>query len=286
MEQSNEASIHKSAVSNRNDACEINDPNDSEDNSLFIKSMTFTSVIARCDCDECCVEGGIKRSLPQIPQAIGLAVQNYKRTKRAEVLVKRSQARTLIGRSTLLKDLAVWELTIPSLAEPLIEYGNPLVYRIIWVRRLHKNLLLKRIGCGIIGSKNEEHGRQQLDWMENDVIVVSSKDQKAVGYIVEPAKLDDDIIDVKDAPPGPVVLYVAKIPSELLVYDDDNETHFDDNSLTTNASSPSSPFEMIRRICSRAIRSWSDSKDKENSIRLDPSDQTLFRETITAMIKS
>jgi hypothetical protein len=283
-------------MSYRNADCDIIDQHDVKDNSKFLKSMTFTSVTAKCDCDECCNEGGIKRGYisTQIPQAINTAIQIYKRAKRSDELVKRSQVRSLIGRSHGLKDLAVWELTIPSLAEPLIEYGNPLVYRIIWINRLHKSLLIKQIGCGIIGSHTEEQRRQKLDWIENDVVVVSSNDQKAIGYVVEPVLLNDAINDAADenscdTPPGPAVFYVAKVPSELLRDDESNrindEILFNDNGLILHTGNSSMLFEIIRRICSRAVQALNN-KNGGNSIRLDEQDQILFRKSITAMVKN
>lgn len=289
-------SYHQANVSYRYENCNINDQNDSKDNSKFLKSMTFTSVTAKCDCDECCNEGGIKRGYisTQIPQAINAALQSYKRNKRSEEFVKRSQLRSLIGRSHGLKDLAVWELTMPSLAEPLIEYGNPLVYRIIWINRLHKRLLIKQIGCGIIGSHNEEQGRQKLDWIENDVVVVSSKDQKAIGYVVEPVLLDDAAINdaadknSSDTPPGPAVLYVAKIPSDLLLDDESNrindDVSFNDVGLISHNGNFSIIFEIIRILCSRAVQSLNN-KHGGSSFRLDEQDQILFRKSITAMLK-
>ncbi len=260
----------------------------------LLQSMTFTSVTAKCDCDECCNEGGPKRRRPQIPQAIEVAIQSYKRQQRAEVLVKRTQARALISRSALLKDLAVWELTLPSLAEPLIEYGNPLVYRIIWIRRLHKSLSLKQIGCGILGSKNEEQGRQRLNWTENDVVVVSCKDQKAIGYIVEPVHERVESSDERnyETPPGPAVLYVAKIPSELCTDDDDydcndNDIAGNETSLipTTGTGIAQDSLEIIRGICGRVVQSWKKNEGGGNSLGLSPSEQSMFRESITALLK-
>ena len=283
------------ASNHRGEACGIDIRLDSEVNATFVNSMTFTSVSAKCDCDECCNNGSMKRSDAQIPQAINAAIQTYKRTKRAEVLVKRSQVRTLIGRSAELKDLAVWEFTMPSLAEPLIEYGNPLVYRVIWIKRLHKSLLLKQIGSGIIGSNSEEEGRRQLDWIENDVVVVSSKDQKAVGYVVEPIQLDNAIDGANNENscfdlPGPAVLYVAKIPSEVLLYEDNNHVNDDallnDDAFISNDNTISISFEVIRRICSRAVQAWSTNKIDGNYIRLDRQEQILFRKSITSMLKT
>ena len=281
--------VQQGNVSYRDEACNTIIMHDTKENLKFLKSMTFTSVTAKCDCDECCDVDGIKKGNSPLPQAIDAAIQSYKRTKRAEVLVKRSQVRTLIGRSTVLKDLAVWDLTMPSLAEPLIEFGNPLVYRIIWISRLHKSLLVKRIGCGIIGSNAEEQGREELDWIENDVVVVSSKDQKAIGYVVEPAQLDDAIIDTEAKSnsatlPGPAVFYIAKIPSNLFI--NDNNNHVEDEALLSDAGNNfSSSFEIIRRICSIAVQSLNNDKISANSIRLGQQDQILFRKSIAAILK-
>ena len=258
----------------------------------LLESMTFTSVTAKCDCDECCNDGGPKRKRSQIPHAIDVAIQSYKRQQRAEVLVKRTQARALISRSALLKDLAVWELTMPSLAEPLIEYGNPLVYRIIWIRRLHKSLALMQIGCGIVGSKTEEQGRRRLDWTENDVVVVSCKDQKAIGYIVEPVHERFESSNTRncETPPGPAVLYVAKIPSELCTDDDDyvcidNDIAGNETSLIPNSGTSLESLEIIRRICSRVVKSQKKNQVGGNSVGLSSSEQRMFRESITALLK-
>ena len=124
-----------------------------------------------------------------------------------------------------------------------------------------------------------------LDWMENDVVLVSSKDQKAVGYVVEPAnKLDSEGENATDAPPGPVVLYIAKIPSELLLFNEEDESFLNEDHDTLMSNASGEPLEMIRRICSRAVQSWNKGKDMEHSIRCDPSDQILFRKSVTAML--
>lgn len=276
---------------NYDEACILTDQQDFNKTSNFLESMTFTSMTAECNCDECCnASVSRKRGNAPIPQSILNAIQSYKRTKLGEVLVKRSQVRTLIGRSTLLKNLAVWELTMPSLAEPLIEHGNPLVYRIIWINRLHKSLIVKQVGCGIIGSNTEEESRQKLDWVENDIIVASNNNRKAIGYVVEPAPLDVVTNNSEDKSSSALhsdlaVLYIAKIPSDLLV--DDDECHCrNDEDLSTSIgnNNVSMPYEMIRRICRRAIQSLNNDNVSGSSIRLDQQDQILFRKSIAMML--
>jgi hypothetical protein len=263
--------------------------------SSFMESMKFINVQPICHCDECCSDNNTKRKAVQIPETIRQALHNHKRMKHTEMPVKRSQVRTLVGRHRFgvgSEDIEIWEWTMPPLAEPIAEFGNPMIYRIIWIKRLHDRLDIKLIGSGIVGSKSEEQRRKQLDWREDDVILTISEGQKAVGYVVEPNK--NVTVDGEDALnlatlTGPAILYVAKIPAELVQNDAllsirDDKKLLDSKSMKVDTNSRVIFFEIMRRICSRTVLAASNDPElKQNVFPMDRDDQNLFRRSVAML---
>jgi hypothetical protein len=267
--------------------------------SSFMESMTFTSVQPTCDCDECCSGTGSSIVSANLPETIRLAVKEHKRRKLSQAPLKRSQVRTLIGRRRYGdENIAVWNWAMPPSAEPFVEFGNPLMYRIVWIRRLHPRSIIKQIGTGVLGSRSEEQGRVKLDWMEDDVILISNEGKKSIGYIVE--TLPDSVDDGDHTKPtvtkrvGPAELYIAKVPLAVMSectksnsVDDDSKS-IDDNGRNFNHSNPASPYDIIRRICIRTIQSNSPTSQGANTMNVFPienTDKQLFRQSILSLIQ-
>jgi hypothetical protein len=161
------------------------------DNS-FLSSMTFTSLQRQdicCDCDEC---GVTSSNSGGIPPTILQALHRYKKRKLESSPIRRTQCRTLVKRS-LTNNVAIWTWTMPRFADPLVEFGNS--HRIIWVKRLPENSLIKAIGKGVLGSSHEEKNRTIMDWKQGGVYLVSANGGKAVGWIHEETKESFQNID-------------------------------------------------------------------------------------------
>ncbi|GAX16924.1 hypothetical protein FisN_5Hh301 [Fistulifera solaris] len=201
--------------------------NQKEETDAFLQSMTFARKRDRhfgaCDCDECGVTpGGFV-----LPNEIKEAIDRFKRTKGT---LKRTQERQLvrqeavkIGEETVM--FSIWQWTLPSEAEPLLEFGNN--HRIICVQRLGRKL--QHIGTGIVGSSSEEDGRYTLEsWAAGSAHVLASRQGKAVGWVHE----NDNETMV------PAVLYMIKIPPSAIHANMDKSVGW---------------CRMVRNICQRAL---------------------------------
>ncbi|GAX25218.1 hypothetical protein FisN_5Lh301 [Fistulifera solaris] len=191
--------------------------------------MTFAGKrdrhLGACDCDEC----GVKPGGFVLPNEIKEAIDRFKRIKGS---LKRTQERQLvrqeavkIGEETVM--FSIWQWTLPSEAEPLLEFGNN--HRIICVERLGGKL--QHIGTGIVGSSSEEDGRHILEsWTAGSAHVLASRQGKAVGWVHEN---DNETT-------GPAVLYMVKIPP---------------SAMHANIEGTVSWCRVIRDICQRALAS-------------------------------
>lgn len=172
----------------------VGDKRKTDDSSLFLSAMTFASnasAFGSCSCDECFRPSS---SDNMIPPTIANAVLQYKRQRP----LKRSQDRMLVKRKD---SISVWEWVLPLEADPLIEFGSS--HRIIYVKRLPGTL--KAIGTtGIVGSKQEEESRTNLDWKQGDVVLVKSNDGRAVGYVHVSGESEEEAIHA--------TLLICKVP--------------------------------------------------------------------------
>ena len=188
--------------------------------------------------------------------------------------------------------MALWQWTLPLRAEPLLEFGNTAIYRIIWVQRLGRGRAIKSIGTGIIGSSHEEKSRATLDWNEGDVLLVPSNDGKAVGWIHEESSTssDDDAKGKDDSQSvatgvGPAVLFIAKVPSALILDDggelrDGNDTSSDDEDYPQWSRD-------VASVCARAIKTARRDEAPTADIaitRIPSDDAELFRKTVTGFL--
>lgn len=203
--------------------------NEKQETDAFLQSMTFADKkrqrhLGACDCDECGVSpGGFV-----IPNEIKDAIDRFKRTKSS---LKRTQERQLvrqeavqIGDQTVM--FSIWQWTLPSEAEPLLEFGNN--HRIVCVQRLGG--LLQHIGTGIVGSSSEEEGRYSLEsWNAGSAHILASRQGKAVGWVHESSTERT----------GPAVLYMIKVPPSAIHANMEGDT---DNWCRT-----------VRDVCQRAL---------------------------------
>jgi hypothetical protein len=248
--------------------------------SAFVESMTFAKRMRRpaggagCECDECGFTNSATLPSLIIPPPIRLAIQQHKRIKRETQGLTRTQVRTLVRRwnhatakctadsintATESCTVALWQWFLPcGAAEPLTEFGNADVYRLIWVSQLPKNVQLSHIGpTGIVGSQAEEQGRVVLHWRQGSVYLVPSVPGRAVGWVATPIQSESASQKAMTEPPwqsppsqqqqlvdgvggsgsgGPVVLYIAKIAVQQQDKDEsvtkvDEATNNDDSSL-------------------------------------------------------
>lgn len=202
--------------------------NEQKEADSFLQSMTFAGKRQRhlgaCDCDECGVTpGGFV-----LPNEIKEAIDRFKRTKST---LKRTQERQLvrqeavkIGEESAM--FSIWKWTLPSEAEPLLEFGNN--HRIVCVQRLGG--ILQHIGTGIVGSSSEEDGRFLLEsWTVGSSHVLASRQGKAVGWVHEN----------ENETTGPAVLYMIKIPPSAI------HANLEENT--------ESWCRVVRDICKRAL---------------------------------
>jgi hypothetical protein len=224
----------------------------------FLKTMTFAQAfrcIPSCDCDEC----GVGGSRSDVPEPIRRAVRQHNRWRK----LKRSQLRELVHRG---RHVVLWRWTLPMNAEPLIEYGNPNVHRLIWVKRLaasgtNSTSTLKCIGSGVVGSASEEQSRISVPWTQGSVVHVKSHARKAVGWVSSSPACTNDaspddastaVVATKDGSSdrgtdavatnaNPIVLYIAKVSISEGSTDEDTDER----------------LETIRKLCysSNAIES-------------------------------
>jgi hypothetical protein len=239
----------------------------------FQASMTFASIDtsnslggAGCDCDECGV------GINYLPNAIASAVKRYKAEIQSMPL-KRTQHRALGKREQqTTQAVAVYEWTLPSNAEPLVEFGNS--HRFIWIQRLPDASVLQAIGKGIIGSADEEKQRVALDWKQGDVVFVPSNGGKAVGWVhVHHVVPSSDIEegtgdDAGTKSGGHVILQIAKVPVGQTV------------PSGNNVESKGLPwYDKIRHVCRKVLEAHKDSTEPTNTT-LDGEDAMLIRESM------
>jgi hypothetical protein len=133
--------------------------------------------------------------------------------------------------------------------------------------------VLKAIGKGILGSKDEENGRKELStWKEGNVYLVPSNGGKAVAWIHSSCKLptatgttpsDEEL--KKDAtgksnntPVSPdnigghAMLYICKIPKGCIANDHSRGADDDQDDEDPSAASWD---ETIRKTCQRELQS-------------------------------
>ena len=187
----------------------------------FLSSMTFASHDFRasremgCDCDECGTSSATSVTRFVSPELVALLCEK-KRQRLEQRPIQRTQGRVLVQRGPE-NIAALWSWTLPLGAEPLVEFGSS--HRIIWVKRLPRNRILRTIGRGIIGSRDEELSRTDLpDWTEGGVYFVPSNGGKAVGWIHHDMSQQDDPT-ADNEPKGHVELIIGKVPSDK-VYDE------------------------------------------------------------------
>jgi hypothetical protein len=182
-----------------------------------VSSMTFASGephLRTCDCDEC--------GLVEIPAPILAAMQR----KRQKMSLRRTQERSLVCRE---HGIAVWKLTMPVNAEPLVEFGSS--HRLVWMQRMVGGNKLQSIGTGIIGSSAEEKSRRDLDWSEGSMYLVPSNGGKAMGWIHTTNKNSSSSEnDDEDKPGGHAIMQIVKVPADKLLSTDgdDSENTEDD----------------------------------------------------------
>lgn len=188
----------------------------------FLSSMTFASHEFResremgCDCDECGTNSSNNVTRFVSPELLAL-VRERKRQRLEQRPIQRTQVRVLVQRGPE-NIAALWHWTLPLGAEPLVEFGSS--HRIIWVKRLPNNRMLRSIGKGIIGSRDEELSRIDLsDWTEGGVYFVPSNGGKAVGWIHHTKVNNQDEHGADSEPRGHVELIIGKVPSDK-IYDD------------------------------------------------------------------
>jgi hypothetical protein len=185
-----------------------------------MSSMTFAageSPFGTCDCDEC--------GLVEIPAPILTAMQR----KRQKMALRRTQERSLVCRE---HGIAVWKLTMPVNAEPLVEFGSS--HRLVWMQRMVGGNKLQSIGTGIIGSSAEEKSRKDLDWSEGSMYLVPSNGGKAMGWIhttnKKSSSSSENENDDEDKPSGHAIMQIVKVPADKLLSTDgdDSENSEDD----------------------------------------------------------
>lgn len=201
----------------------------------FLTSMTFTTGVQRdCDCDECgmCVgleaQGGAANvgapAKPSgggggVPPDVAAYIREHKRAKLAAGAVARRQERVLVARAGG-GGASVYRLTMPPGAEPLIEFGNS--HRIVVVDRLSSSSRVKSIGKGIVGSSDEEKGRETVHWEEGKAYLVPSNGGRALGWTNETVEKKDGA--GKSVSGSNMVLFMVKVtPEAMEAIPDDKE---------------------------------------------------------------
>lgn len=175
------------------------------DKDRFIASMTFASHFGACDCDEC--------EIPTTaPTSIQEAVQLHKRQRLLydTIAATVTQKRSLVARS--MSNISIWHLTLPPGTEPLTELGGS--HRIVVIDSMPKDRVVKMIGKGIVGSRDEENSRKVEDWTSEYGYFYKSNGGKAIGWVNEKTKSDEGR-NVSDTS-ADVVLYVIKATKETV----------------------------------------------------------------------
>jgi hypothetical protein len=216
---------------------------DDNDADPFMSSMTFASSGAqlRCDCDDC----------GAIPEDILALVRKRRREIVESSPLKRTQERKLLRRDN---GISVWNLTMPLGAEPLVEFGSS--HRLVWVKRLPEDSILKSIGRGIIGSSDEEKTREDLDWKEGAVYLVPTNGGKAVAWLhaAKPAPSPAPIPSPSTSlPRGLAILHVIKIPLDKLPAEPIK--------LSSSESEPASWVDVVKFLCQKALNTKSVEED-------------------------
>lgn len=291
-----------STDSNKNDS--TNDENDT-----FLASMTFASSTERSiqhqrqycdDCDECNWNGTTSSSggggalyPSNIPESIRVAINEYQRT----IPIRRYQHRTMLQRCACIavncscNNMTVWQLVLPvQAAEPLIEFGNASIYRIVWVQRLRRDKQIRTIGTGIVGSRNEENSRVSLSWNHDDVRLLSSNDGNAVGWVVDETNNNKTNNHTNSIESGPTIFIIVKIPKAIWNRTIDTDKLCGSTNQEEASSQLSSCPEWSRTIASICIGALQGQKkidvstnnaiDGCDGIQLSNDDADLFRETV------
>ena len=143
---------------------------------------------------------------------------------------------------------------------------------------------MKTIGKGIVGSQDEEQGRQDLtSWKQGDVYLVPSNGGKAVAWIhskLSPSTGNDSGNEenassnptspsaTKNNPPvatssgGHAIVYVCKIPQESL---DNTQKEVSDNN---NDDDIPDWRRLVHSICHKGLASFeNENTGKENGLR-------------------
>jgi hypothetical protein len=224
-----------------------------------------------CDCDEC----GLM--LNTLPATIREAVHEYKRQKLETGPLKRTQDRSLIRRSPSDSKFAVWQWTLPLNAEPLLEFGNPTIQRLVWIKRLPSSSVLRSIGTGIVGSSYEEKGRVTLDWKEGDVLLVPASGEKALGWIHNRAG------SVTEEPQGHAVLFVVKVP----VQREEDTGHVEGRNASkdekNNDGDAPSWMEIVTEVCKAAAKEMLGDGLCSGFRRLEKEDAERVQKTIAGL---
>mmetsp|Transcript_5148 Transcript_5148/g.6228 ORF Transcript_5148/g.6228 Transcript_5148/m.6228 type:complete len:244 (-) Transcript_5148:813-1544(-) len=226
----------------------------------FLDSMTFAFGMPQgggCDCcDECNMDGG-----SMVPVSVASAIRAHKRLKLMEVPVQRTQKRVLVTRES---GISVWELVMPLDAEPLIEFGNS--HRIIFVKKLKKGSIIKKIGKGIVGSSDEEKSRQCALWSEGKCYLLPSNGGKALGWTHEKDTSVEEKVD------GHAIVYYIKITHDALQEQNDKEE-----------SKTSEFFEKVRNIFEKVLPTekgdeGGNEKKSELNLGVGPLDELVAKE--------
>jgi len=285
--------------------------------SSFVASMTFASagrdLLPNCDCDECGTGGSF------VPETIRAAIREHKRQKllassspsssqgainnSSSSGLRRTQNRALVRRCSATA-VAVWEWTLPLSAEPLLEFGNASVDRLLWVKRLPQrvststttssiatSIAIQSIGTGIVGSSHEEKARLTLDWKEGDVLLVPSNQGKAVGWVVKEIEMEirnttGSTETATTAYGGPAVFIIVKVPHAILL---DHSKQQNTTATCNDDDSVSLWSRGIVEIYSKAViqrqRQRQDSTNDKKSVtrlRNDIADQ--FKQIVKPML--
>lgn len=284
----------------------------------FLSSMTFAASggtgAARggCECDDCGPGGGLFT-----PQAIIDAIRKHKRQRHEYQPMKRTQQRELVQRHG---PISVYKLTMPLDADPLVEFGT--AHRLIWIQSLSDTSTLKTIGKGIVGSQDEEGGRQELTlWKQGGVYLVPSNGGKAVAWlhnnnklvaegtaakaanttetealakigdsnnkeeaIISPTKEETTSATANNGGGGHAILYVCKIPKDSLLPEATSEPG---NGNNTNDDNVPEWRRLIHSICLNGLDSF-ENENKETKTgfefqKVAEESSALLREALSGL---
>ena len=233
------------------------------DQDAFLSSFTFASgdFGRQCDCDDC----------GAIPEAVMAKIREHKRKRIIDIPLKRTQARELVLRDD---GVAIWTLTMPRNAEPLVEFGNS--HRFLWIKRLPHGSILKSIGTGIVGSADEEKSRAVLDWKEGNVYFIPSNGGKACGWVHSTKPTASEGVDASESsnqePSGHAIVYIVKVPAAKLgaKMETDTETMTEDQTQNTNFRN------NVLELCRRGL----EDKGEPSTQLLGPDDSNILIDAV------